>query len=232
MNSSMENIKRDRVQKMFNSIAGSYDFLNHALSMGVDYYWRHKALKLVGMKPEAKVLDVACGTGDFSIAARRTGIKDIYGCDLSGNMLSIYRAKDPQMDGRLIETVAERFPFKDSIFDNIIVAFGVRNFHNIPKALLEFRRVLKPGGVSCILEFSMPKNRIFSALYSFYFKRILPLAGKAVSGDTEAYSYLPQSVEEFDREVNLELLLKNAGFASVKKYSLSFGIVQILLASA
>ncbi len=222
--------KKQRVQNIFDSISKRYDFLNHLLSFGIDFYWRHKALNLTGITENAILLDVACGTGDFSIAARKKGVTQITGADLSFNMLKLFVQKADWINGRLVQSVAEEMPFKSNSFTNITVGFGVRNFYDIPKGLSEFYRVLKPGGKATILEFQMPRNPVFKFIYNFYFKNILPLIGKMISKDKEAYTYLPDSVQEFDKEITLSEILQDVGFKQVSLYPLTIGIVQVVIA--
>jgi len=222
--------KQKKVKRIFDSISPSYDFLNHFLSIGIDYYWRNKALKLSKINNETILLDVACGTGDFSIAAKKMGVIKIYGTDLSGNMLSLFKKKANWIDGYLVQAVAEQMPLKNNSFTNITVAFGVRNFYDIKEGFTSFYNVLKENGKVTILEFRLPKNFIVRGFYLFYFNKILPFIGRIVSKDKEAYTYLPKSVDEFDRKVDLVRYLKETGFRNVVKHSLTFGIVQIVIA--
>jgi demethylmenaquinone methyltransferase / 2-methoxy-6-polyprenyl-1,4-benzoquinol methylase len=215
---------------MFDSISGRYDFLNHFLSAGIDFYWRKKAICLSGMTVDSKLLDIACGTGDFSIAARKTGVREIFGADLSFNMLSLFRRKAEWIRGRAVESAAELLPFKNETFTNITVAFGVRNFYDISAALSSFHRVLIPGGKVTVLEFRLPGNGLIRSFYLFYFNKILPLIGRTISKDNEAYTYLPESVDEFDRKVDLIDYFSRNGFIGAERYSLTFGIVQIVIA--
>jgi demethylmenaquinone methyltransferase / 2-methoxy-6-polyprenyl-1,4-benzoquinol methylase len=223
--------KKSQVRNIFDSIAFKYDFLNHLLSFGTDHYWRYKALKLTGVSNKSILLDVACGTGDFAIAAKKMGVVNIFGADFSNNMLKLFNKKSDWIIGKNIQMVAEKIPIKDESFTNITVAFGVRNFYNIVQGFKSFHNVLKKNGKATILEFRLPSNPIFKALYKFYFKKILPVVGGIISGDREAYNYLPRSVEEFDEKINLPELLKNSGFQNVEKYNLTFGIVQVIIAT-
>jgi demethylmenaquinone methyltransferase / 2-methoxy-6-polyprenyl-1,4-benzoquinol methylase len=222
--------KKDNVKKIFDSIATKYDFLNHLLSFGVDKYWRKKALKLTQINSGSILLDVACGTGDFSIEAYRMGVRKIYGADFSYNMLNLFNQKSSWIKGNNFQCNAEKMPLKDSSVTNIIVAFGVRNFYDMKEGFISFHRILKKGGKATILEFRMPKNFLFKAIYKFYFKKILPFIGGIISRDKEAYLYLPNSVEEFDEKINLSQLLKDAGFSKIISKSLSLGIVQVIIA--
>lgn len=222
--------KRQKVKNIFDSIAFRYDFLNHFLSFGIDKYWRRKALKLSKVGSESFLLDVACGTGDVAIEANKQGVRKIVGADFSHNMLGLFAKKSEWIKGRAIQTTAEQMPFRDNTFTNITVAFGVRNFYDIKEGFKSFNRVLKPAGKATVIEFQMPENKFFKSLYKFYFKRILPFIGGIVSKNKAAYQYLPSSVEEFDEKILLVDLLKEAGFKSVKKYTLTFGIVQVVIA--
>ncbi len=223
--------KKKQVRRIFESIAFRYDLLNHLLSFGTDYYWRKKALKLTKITSDAILLDVACGTGDFAIEARRMGVTNIFGADFSHNMLKLFNQKSQWIKGKNLQTVAENMPLKNESVTNITVAFGVRNFYDIQQGFNSFYEVLKSGGKATVLEFRMPTNPFFKAFYKFYFKKILPLVGGIISGDKEAYKYLPNSVEEFDEKVNLPELLNNSGFKKIEKYSLTFGIVQVIVAT-
>jgi len=222
--------KKNKVKNIFDSIAGRYDFLNHLLSFGVDHYWRRKALKLTKVGSDSFLLDVACGTGDVAIEAYRQGVRNIIGADFSHNMLGFFRKKSEWIDGKVIQTTAEQMPFRDNTFTNITVAFGVRNFYDIKEGFKSFHRVLKENGKATVIEFQMPENKIFKSLYKFYFKKILPLIGGIVSKNKTAYKYLTDSVEEFDEKISLVDLLKEVGFKSIKKYKLTFGIVQVVIA--
>lgn len=222
--------KKQQVKRIFDSISHKYDFLNHLLSAGIDFYWRRKALKLTKINSSTKLLDVATGTGDFAIAAEKQGVKEIIGADLSFNMLKLFNKKRERSKGKTVQTVAEDFPFKNNSFTNITVAFGVRNFYEIPRAFNEFYRVLENGGKTTILEFKLPKVKIFKQAYIFYFTKILPKIGGFISKDKEAYTYLPNSVQDFDRQVDLKKLLEEAGFRKVQIHSITFGIVQAIIA--
>jgi len=222
--------KKRKVKTIFDSIAFRYDFLNHLLSFGVDKYWRRKALKLTKVSSESILLDVACGTGDVAIEAYKQEVRKIVGADFSHNMLRLFAKKSEWINGKVVQTTAEQMPFRDSTFTNITVAFGVRNFYNIKEGFRSFHSVLKSSGMATIIEFQMPDNKIFKALYKFYFKRILPFIGSIISKNKTAYQYLPESVEEFDEKISLVDLLEEAGFKNVTKYILTFGIVQVVIA--
>lgn len=222
--------KKKQVKCIFDNIAVRYDFLNHFLSFGLDFYWRKKALKITGLNPDSILLDVACGTGDVAIQAKKMGVQNIYGADFSYNMLKLFDKKSDWIDGHLVQMVAEKIPFKDESVTNITVAFGVRNFYDIQEGFNSFYRILKPKGKATVIEFRMPSNKIIKTIYRFYFKNILPVLGGIISGDKAAYTYLPDSVEEFDEKINLTSLLTNSGFREIKKYNFTFQTVQVLIA--
>jgi demethylmenaquinone methyltransferase / 2-methoxy-6-polyprenyl-1,4-benzoquinol methylase len=223
--------KKIKVKKMFDSIAFRYDLLNHLLSFGMDFYWRKKALKLAGINNKSILLDVACGTGDVAITAKKMGAENIFGADFSYNMLQLFEKKSPWIKGRCVQMVAEYLPLKDNSVNNISVAFGVRNFYDIQKGFDSFYRILCPDGKAVIIEFRLPSNSLVRKLYKFYFKKILPSVGGIISGNSEAYKYLPDSVEEFDEKINMPALLKNSGFRNILQHNMTFGIVQVIIAS-
>ncbi|MGE5402508.1 MAG: bifunctional demethylmenaquinone methyltransferase/2-methoxy-6-polyprenyl-1,4-benzoquinol methylase UbiE [Ignavibacteriales bacterium] len=223
--------KKTQVKKMFDSIAYRYDLLNHLLSVGIDIYWRKRSLRLTELPVNAILLDVACGTGDFAITARKMGIKNIFGADLSHEMLKLFNSKTGWSKGNTMQIVAEFPPVKNESVTNITVGFGVRNFYDIQQAFDAFYRILKPGGKATILEFRLPSNRLVRSVYQFYFRRILPVIGGLISRDKDAYVYLPESVREFDEKVNMPQLFRNSGFSEVKSHALTFGIVQVVIAT-
>lgn len=222
--------KKKEVKKIFDSIARRYDFLNHLLSFGMDIKWRKKALKLTGLNSSCILLDVACGTGDVAAETRRQGVTNIFGTDFSFNMLKLFEQKSEWIKKRTVQSVAENIPFKDESFTNITVAFGVRNFYDIGEGFQSFYRILKKDGKATIIEFRLPSDVIFKNLYKFYFKKILPVVGGIVSGDKEAYRYLPRSVEEFDEKIDMPQLLRDCGFRKIDIYPLTLGIVQVIIA--
>ena len=187
--------KKEKVKNMFDNIALKYDFLNHFLSAGIDIYWRKKALKLSNISPERRLLDIACGTGDFSITAKKMGVNKIFGADLSSNMLNLFARKAEWMAGKLIQSTAEELPFKPASFDNIIVAFGVRNFYDIKKSFRSFYEILSGQGELTVLEFRLPRSKLIRAVYLFYFHRLLPFIGRIISKVAPCWSSLTTRME-------------------------------------
>ncbi|MES2734432.1 MAG: bifunctional demethylmenaquinone methyltransferase/2-methoxy-6-polyprenyl-1,4-benzoquinol methylase UbiE [Bacteroidota bacterium] len=220
--------KKEQVAQMFDNISHKYDFLNHFLSLGIDIYWRKKAIRLLKPEKPQLILDIATGTGDFAIEALALKPKQIIGVDISEGMLRIGREKIKRKGlEHLIELRqgdSERLRFEDNYFDAVIVSFGVRNFENLEKGLRDMYRVMKPGGTCLVMEFSKPKAFPFKQLYNFYFRSILPLIGKVISKDQAAYTYLPASVQAFPDGEDFIRLFKQVGFNSTKCIPLTFGI--------
>lgn len=223
--------KKEQVAKMFDNISHRYDFLNHLLSMGIDKGWRRKAIRqLEALRPK-HILDVATGTGDFAIQALRLKPERITGVDISEGMLAVGRKKIAEKN--LADRIelrsgdSENLPFGENNFDAVTVAFGVRNFENLEKGLAEIYRVIKPGGMVVVLEFSRPRTFPFRQLYSFYFKFILPKIGRFISSDKAAYTYLPESVEAFPDGDGFLHRLNSVGFKNTKCKALTFGISSI-----
>jgi len=216
------------VRSLFNAIAYRYDLLNHLLSGGIDLYWRRKAIEHLRHDAPRTILDVATGTGDFALAALRLNPERIVGVDIAENMLALGREKLRRrgaQDRVAFELGdAERLAFSDGTFDAAIVAFGVRNFENLGQGLREMRRVLNPGGRVVILEFSRPQTAPFRQIYLAYFRTILPLIGRMVSGHTGAYTYLPDTVMRFPEGPAFLEQLRASGFDDLREERLTFGI--------
>lgn len=225
--------KKEQVEEMFDNIASRYDFLNHFLSFGIDKLWRRRAIRLIKPFSPIDILDVATGTGDFAIAALKTGAMSITGIDISEEMLAVGRNKLKALglDNQIVlkKGDSEQIEFPDSIFGAVTVAFGVRNFENLEKGLSEIHRVLKPGGVLCILEFSKPRMFPVKQFYNIYSYYILPFFGRLISKDNSAYRYLPESVAEFPDGKNFISLMRKAGFNKSKEYRQTFGVATIYL---
>lgn len=219
--------KKEQVATMFDNISGSYDRMNHLLSLGIDKGWRRKAINhLLAFKPQ-QILDVATGTGDFAIEAARISGSEITGVDISEGMLAAGRIKLADLGLshriRLITGDSEDLPFADNFFDAVVVAFGVRNFEDLAKGLTEIARVLKPGGQLVILELTQPEATPWKQLYHFYFHGILPRLGRLFSGDRHAYTYLPASVDVFPSGKAFLDCLKSAGFSKAGWKPLTLG---------
>ncbi len=225
--------KKLQVAKMFDNIAKSYDFLNHSLSFGMDFYWRKKAVSKLTNNPK-KILDVATGTADFAIAATKMKEVQIIGIDISEKMLEIGKNKIKQKGlENLIKLQladSENLPFESGSFDGITAGFGVRNFENLQLGLSEMCRVLKEGGIAVILEPSKPKAFPVKQIYSAYFHYILPFLGRLISKDNRAYNYLPESVDAFPENEKFIEILKEVGFSKVKYLPLTLGIVSLYIA--
>ncbi|MCS6822629.1 MAG: bifunctional demethylmenaquinone methyltransferase/2-methoxy-6-polyprenyl-1,4-benzoquinol methylase UbiE [Microscillaceae bacterium] len=223
--------KKAQVAQMFDNISPKYDFLNHLLSLGIDYYWRWRAIRMLRKHKPKFILDVATGTADFAIEACKLKPQKIIGIDISEGMLNYGRQKINRLKlNHLIELQqadSEKLPFEQNIFDAVIVSFGVRNFENLEQGLANIYRVLKPKGVVLILEFSKPKYFPFKQLYQFYFNRILPFIGKIISKDASAYSYLPESVKVFPDGQDFINILVKTGFKDNQCIPLTFGISSI-----
>jgi len=221
------------VRGMFGRVAGRYDLLNHLLSANIDRYWRAKTARRVSAvltRPEAVCLDLCCGTGDLMIALQNRGCSRILGSDFCHPMLRIARARRPAAE--LFEADALCLPLRDSSLDLITVAFGFRNLANYRRGIDEMLRVLKPGGVAAILEFSQPRNRAFAFLYELYSRTILPVIGGLISGSRDAYAYLPESVRKFPSAAELAEQIRSAGFREVRHEPMTGGIVALHIATA
>ena len=223
--------KKEQVATMFDNIAHKYDFLNHFLSLGIDKLWRKKSVKLLLNRPSSTILDIATGTGDFALEALKLNPEKIIGVDISTGMLEVGNKKiikkGLQNKIELLKGDAENLSFNDNYFDAITVGFGVRNFENLEKGLIEMHRVLKPNGTAIILEFSKPEKFPIKNLYNFYFKYILPGLGKFFSKDNSAYTYLPESVEEFPHGDRFIKILEKCNYKNCRTINLTFGIASI-----
>lgn len=221
--------KKENVRAMFNEIAPTYDKLNHTLSLNIDKIWRRKAVRRLIRNNPQTVIDIACGTGDSSIALAKAGVPRIVGLDISEGMLGIAEQKVAKTNYDIHFQLADalNLPFNDNSIDAVMIAFGVRNFENRSECLKEILRVLKPGGVLLILELSVPQNILLKSLYKVYFLHILPFIGKLVSGSKFAYNYLPHSVLNFPAPNAFMEIVRNCGYNKVIHKALTFGLCRI-----
>lgn len=245
----------DRIQKMFGEISGRYDFLNHFLSGGVDYYWRWRTVRKVRPQGDSPILDVCTGTGDLAIAYwKKAGRKTaVVGTDFTPEMLDIARQKSSKLGAPAEDTATEGsssagnstssdntasltfqqadtmdLPLESDVYQIVSVAFGLRNVSDTVAGLTEMTRVCKPGGKVAVLEFSMPRNRLFGAIYRWYFRNILPRIGQFLARNSEAaYKYLPQSVSQFPQDEELAGLMRQAGLSDITWTPLTFGIATL-----
>lgn len=227
--------KKEKIEQMFNDIAPSYDRLNHLMSLGIDNIWRKKALKEIVDGTQQQILDVACGTGDSTIAiakAMEPGGR-VTGIDISAGMMEplMRKAAHEGVHDRikLLQADALQMPFEADTFHRVTCAFGIRNFEDRKKGLAEFLRVLKPGGRAVILELGIPDKPFIKALYDIYFRHILPLIGGLISGNRAAYRYLPESVYAFPRPETFCAMMERAGFHNVRHRNFTFGLCRLFI---
>ena len=242
--------EKNFVRSMFDNIAPTYDKLNHILSLNIDKIWRKKAVKRIvknlknqktsnsqilrfsnsQIQEDSKVLDVACGTADSTIALAKAGIPFVTGVDISEGMINVGRGKISALKINNINLGVEdceNLSFDDNTFDAAFIAFGIRNFEDKKKGLRELKRVLKDDAHLLILELSVPQNKLLLSLYKLYFLNILPFIGKKISGDDKAYTYLPHSVMNFPKPKEFMQMMEECGFKNVKQKALTFGLCRI-----
>jgi demethylmenaquinone methyltransferase/2-methoxy-6-polyprenyl-1,4-benzoquinol methylase len=226
--------KKEKIRQMFDGIAPDYDRLNHLMSLGVDRSWRRRALRwIVDAQRPQRILDIACGTGDFSLAIARRMHADsrITGLDLSEGMLAVMREKVEAagLSERIscLQGDCEAMPFPDGSFDVATIAFGIRNFEHREAALREILRVLRPGGRLVILELSVPENKPLRWGYNLYFMHFVPWIGGLVSGDKAAYKYLPASVQQFPGRREWTATMAHCGYADVRHKAFTFGLCRM-----
>jgi demethylmenaquinone methyltransferase/2-methoxy-6-polyprenyl-1,4-benzoquinol methylase len=225
----------DRIAGMFDAIAPRYDLLNHLLSAGIDKRWRAKAIRTLQLTGRETLVDVATGTGDVALEARRAGgAARVLGVDFAGAMLSLglHKVRAAGEGGRIamVRGDAMQLPVADASADAVTIAFGIRNVQRPEVACREMARVLRSGGRLAILEFGVPRIPGVSALYLWYFRRVLPLIGRMISGHSGAYTYLPASVGTFPPPAEFMTILRQAGFVDVRAVPLTLGIVYLYVA--
>jgi len=234
--SESEKTKKEQVAEMFDKIAGKYDFMNRFLSARTDVSWRKKAINSLRKKQPQYILDIATGTGDMAIrATRMLNPKQVVGVDISGQMLAEGRKKIEKLglnsQIQLEKGDSENLHFSDNSFDVTMAAFGVRNFENLEKGLSEMRRVLKPGGQLCIIEFSRPRPAFINNLYQFYMSLVAPQIAKAFKQDKQAYQYLNKSAKAFPERKDFTAILDKVGFKQTSYKALTFGMCCIYSAT-
>lgn len=234
--------KGKQVGEMFDAIAPAYDFMNTAMTAGLHIRWRDKALRMAAERiapaTPQKILDVACGTGDVAFRLHEMHPESmITGLDLSAGMLRIAEKKLSAMDSaarshiRFVEGDCLALPFGDDAFDMVTVAYGVRNFERLEEGYREMFRVLRAGGVICVIELSEPASAPVRWLYRLYSRRVIPIVGRLVSRDSRAYSYLPESIAACPQRQRMTELMVRAGFSSPVFKSLTFGVITIYIAT-
>ena len=224
--------KKKNIGALFDRISGTYDFLNHFLSLGIDRYWRKKAI--AGMPPQKEVLDVAIGTADLTLEMfRQHKAQKVVGIDLSEQMMAIGEKKLQQhgFSATFLPANAQDMPFADNRFDAVTCAYGCRNFSNLQEGLSEMYRVLQSGGMLLILEFSYPTNPLIRWLYDLYFSCVLPCLGRCISRDKDAYTYLNRSVKDFCYGEAFVQQLREAGFTDIQYEPITWGITTIYRAT-
>lgn len=221
-----------QVHRLFSGIATKYDFINHLISVNLDKRWRRlvrQKIREILDNPQAKVLDVACGTGDLSLELEKDAKAKIIGTDFCRPMLTIAAKKTEKSGASIpfVEADGMNLAFADETFDAVTIAWGLRNFSNWKAGLDELYRVLKKDGKLVILEFSTPVVPGFKQAFQFYFSHILPRIGGAVSGSRSSYEYLPDSVSRFPDQKNLAAMMSEIGFSDVEYKNLTGGVVAI-----
>ncbi len=236
MASSLIDKRESRIRGMFAEIAGSYDLLNHLLSLNIDHYWRWRTTRLAPPAGDGPILDVCTGTGDLALAYDKAarGRVPIIGADFCMPMLLPARDKARRRRAadrvRFLEADTQRLPFPDDTFQLVTAAFGLRNVADPDRAIAEMVRVARPGGRVAILEFSRPRHWLFGPLYRFYFRRVLPFIGQLVSRSRDnAYNYLPASVMQFPDGEALAEKLRGRGLTDVTWHPLTFGIATLYI---
>lgn len=210
---------------MFDEIAITYDKLNHRLSLGLDKRWRRIFVKNLQNRNFKVIADIASGTGDLLVNLKSLNAEKYYAIDPSSKMLEL--AKPKLSNTEFIISGAESIPLPDKSVDLITVSFGIRNFADLDKSFEEFYRILKPGGVVSIMEFSLPRFLIFRWGFIIYIKTVIPITGKVLAGNKAAYKYLVGSIVDFAKKTDVKLLLSNCGFQDFEISNLMLGSVRI-----
>ena len=230
-----EGAKTEQVRQMFDAIAPAYDFMNRAMTLGIDIWWRRLAVKRLKRITPAHILDVATGTGDFAIQLNDSlHPQHITGIDLSPGMLAEAQRKVKEKGLQEVISFEEgdcmALPMQDNTFDAVTVAFGVRNFEHLQQGYQEMARVLRPGGMLCVLELSTPTNKLIRWFYDLYTLHIIPAIGSIKSGDKSAYRYLPNSIAAVPQGNDMLQLMRNAGLKEATFRRLTLGVCTIYTA--
>lgn len=234
---SSEGEKKKQVEEMFDSIAPAYDFMNRAMTLGIDRWWRRVAVKIVKRSNPRRILDVATGTGDFAIGLYdKIHPQQVVGIDLSQGMLDVAQRKVEKRGLQNAITLLQgdclAMPFEDCEFDAVTVAFGVRNFEHLLQGYQQMHRVLAPGGMLCVVELSTPRNRVVRWFYDLYTLHIIPWFGALKSHDKSAYRYLPQSIAAVPQGEDMLAIMREAGFKDCKVKRMTLGTCSIYFANA
>jgi len=227
--------KKEQVEAMFNEIAPNYDKLNGLLSLGIDDYWRKESIKALKPYRPEYILDIATGTGDFAILAKKIlQPRRIIGIDISEGMMAVGRDKVKRKGLERVITFERQASsalfFPDQSFDAVTAAFGIRNFENIDKSFGEVLRVLKPGGVFLFIELTTPEATPMKELYSLYTKYVMPVLSNTMATEQRAYEYLPESIAAFPQGREMMLILKKNGFRNIRLRRFTMGIATLYMA--
>ncbi len=229
--------KGEQVREMFDSIAPAYDFMNRAMTLGIDRLWRRRAIREIAPGKPGRILDVATGTADLALELYRRlrPGRGIEGVDLSEGMIAIGRRKVEAAGASDAITLRQAdclsLPFEDGVMDCVTVGFGVRNFTDLAAGYREMARVTRRGGTLCVLELSTPRGRVTAPLYRFYTRRIIPAVGRLISGDSRAYTYLPESIAAVPQGDEMLSLILSNGWFSARAIPLTFGVASIYIAT-
>lgn len=226
--------KSEQVKDMFDSIAPAYDFMNRAMTFGIDKLWRRAAVKILQHERHDDILDIATGTGDLAIMiAKMLDPLSVIGVDLSAGMIEIGRKKvsEAGLDDIVSLGIGDclQLPFTDNSFDCITCAYGVRNFQDLQAGYNEMHRVLRTGGIIVILELSTPRSPIVKPFYNLYTRHVIPTVGRMVSKDVRAYTYLPESIAAVPQGEQMTDIMTRAGFSDVKFIPMTFGTCTIYI---